>query len=65
MRKLIEQTGMTIREFSEYYSIPYNTVRQWYNGIAKCPDYLKKLIEENRELKSKGKQLKIKLIKKY
>lgn len=57
MKKLIEELNLTIKEFAELYKIPYNTVRQWYNGQRQAPPYIKKMIETIIELKSKGKQL--------
>lgn len=47
MKELIEKSGLSIKEFAEKYEIPYNTVRQWYNGERKMPRYLKNLIEDN------------------
>lgn len=46
MKKIIEQSGKTLKEFSEFYDIPYNTVRQWYNGERKPAPWIKKLIEK-------------------
>lgn len=60
MQNLIQNSGMDIKEFAITYRIPYNTVRQWANGTRKAPIYVKKLIEENLRLKTKGVQLKIK-----
>lgn len=55
MKNLIEKLNLTIKEFAELYEIPYNTVRQWYNGTRQAPLYIKKMIETIIELKSKGK----------
>ena len=51
MKQIIEQSGKTIKEFAEFYEIPYNTVRQWYNGERSAPLWVKSLIEkaENRK----------------
>ena len=46
MQELIKNSGLSIKEFSEKYEIPYNSVRQWYNGERKAPEYIKKLIEK-------------------
>lgn len=46
MKKLIKESGMTIRQFSEHYEIPYNTVRQWYNGTRQAPSWIRGLIEK-------------------
>lgn len=59
MKNLIEKLNLSIKEFAELYEIPYNTVRQWYNGTRQAPPYIKKLIEEITELKSSGIQLNI------
>ncbi len=59
MQEVIKNSGMTIKEFSKYYEIPYNTVRQWFNETRKAPNWLIKLFKENAELKSSGKQLSI------
>lgn len=59
MQNLIKETGLTTSQFAEYYDIPYNTVLQWSNGTRQAPKYLVKLIKENRDLKTKGQQLKI------
>jgi len=40
---LIEK-GMNIKQFSEYFEIPYRTVQNWKSGSRKCPDYVLKLI---------------------
>lgn len=56
-KELLEELNLTIREFAETYDIPYNTVRQWYNGSRTAPPYIKKMIERMIELNAKGKQL--------
>ena len=62
MKKLIDEMDMSIKEFSETFNIPYNTVRQWYNGDRKPPIYIKEMIKKIIELRSQGrKQLKVKL----
>lgn len=54
MKKIIEESGLKLKEFANLYNIPYNTVRQWYNEKRKCPEYIKSMILQIRELKSKG-----------
>lgn len=34
-------TGMTRKEFCEYFEIPYRTLQDWELGNRKMPDYLK------------------------
>ena len=46
-KKLIElraSTGMTRREFCEYFGIPYRTMQDWELGNRKMPDYLLRLM---------------------
>lgn len=43
--ELRESTGMTRKEFCEYFEIPYRTVQDWELGNRKMPDYLLRLIE--------------------
>lgn len=46
-KKLIElrkSTGMTRREFCEYFEIPYRTMQDWELGNRKMPDYLLRLM---------------------
>lgn len=57
MKKFIEESGLSLREFSNHYEIPYNTVREWYNENRKAPNWVVKLFKDNAELKSSGKQL--------
>lgn len=37
---LFEQTGMSLKQFSEYFYIPYRTLQGWKAGERKCPAYL-------------------------
>ena len=43
--ELRESTGMTRKEFCEYFEIPYRTVQDWELGNRKMPDYLLRLME--------------------
>ena len=38
-------SGMTQKEFSEYFKIPKRTVENWDSGSAKCNDYILELLE--------------------
>ena len=44
-KELREKTGMNLRQFSEYFGIPYRTIQNWEAGTRKCPDYLLNLME--------------------
>ncbi len=57
MKKIIEESGMTLKEFSYFYEIPYNTVRQWYNEERKAPKYVINLLKAYIENNKQGTQL--------
>lgn len=42
---LRKNTGMSQNDFAEYLGIPVGTLRNWEQGICKCPPYVLKLIE--------------------
>lgn len=42
--ELRTSTGMTRREFCEYFEIPYWTLQDWELGNRKMPDYLLRLM---------------------
>lgn len=44
-KELLEKSNMSMKQFSEYFEIPYRTVQDWKSGARKCPPYLMKLIE--------------------
>ena len=44
-KELRKQSGMNIKQFSEYFQIPYRTVQNWELETRTCPDYLLKLME--------------------
>ncbi len=44
-KKLREQSGMNLTEFSMYFEIPYRTIQNWEYGERECPEYLLKLME--------------------
>ncbi|WP_330404721.1 helix-turn-helix domain-containing protein [Pseudobutyrivibrio ruminis] len=44
MIELRESTGMTRREFCDYFGIPYRTLQDWELGNRKMPDYLLRLM---------------------
>ncbi len=43
--ELRTSTGMTRKEFCEYFEIPYRTLQDWELGNRKMPDYVLRLIE--------------------
>lgn len=41
---LVEQTGMTLKEFSLYFHIPYRTLQNWKEGSRIPPAYVLDLL---------------------
>lgn len=44
-KELRKKMGMNRREFSDFYGIPYRTVRDWETEKREFPDYLLSLLE--------------------
>lgn len=52
-RKLVElreKTGMTRREFCDYFGIPYRTMQDWELGNRTIPSYLLRLMTYRIEM---------------
>lgn len=45
IKELRKQTGMTQKQFADYFEIPYRTIQNWEGDINKCPEYLLKLMQ--------------------
>ena len=45
LKKLRESTGMNLKEFCEYFEIPYMTETDWELGNRRVPLYLLRLME--------------------
>lgn len=45
LKLLRAQTKMSMKEFAEYFEIPYRTVQNWENNTRSCPEYLAQLME--------------------
>ena len=54
-KEIREQSGMNLKQFSEYFNIPYRTVQNWDLGLRQCPDYVLDLISYklNNEMKKR------------
>ena len=48
--ELRNSSGMSRKEFCEYFHIPYRTVQDWELGQRKMPDYLLHLIAYKLEI---------------
>ena len=40
VKELRSEYQMNIKQFSEYFGIPYRTVQNWNSGTRECPTYL-------------------------
>lgn len=47
--KIRALTGMSRREFCDYFDIPYRTLENWEKGTAACPGYLYNLMKYKLE----------------
>lgn len=45
IKELRERTGMTRKEFCEYFNIPYRTVTEWERDNRHAPEYVMRLLE--------------------
>ena len=44
-RELRQASGLTQKQFSEYFGIPKRTIESWDTGDRSCPSYLLELLE--------------------
>lgn len=42
-------TGMNLKQYSEYFNIPYRTSQNWEGGQRACPTYLLDLMKYKLE----------------
>lgn len=45
IKELRERTGMSRKDFCDYFQIPYRTVTDWESGKRHAPDYVIRLLE--------------------
>lgn len=44
-KEIRQASGMNIKQFSEYFGIPYRTIQHWEQGTRQCPKYLLELMQ--------------------
>ena len=44
VKELLEKSGMSVKEFAEYFNIPQRTVQHWVTGDRVCADYILRLM---------------------
>ena len=49
IKDLRSASGMTQKEFSDYFGIPKRTIENWEGGMRKCPPYLYNLMRYKME----------------
>lgn len=54
--ELRDSTGMSRKEFCEYFEIPYRTLQDWELGNRKMPDYLLRLMAYKIEMEKPGRR---------
>jgi DNA-binding transcriptional regulator YiaG len=45
INELRATSGMSRKQFAEFFGFPYRTLQNWELGLRECPDYLLDLIE--------------------
>ncbi len=46
LKDIITEAGMSQKELSERFCIPYRTVQNWCGSVNRCPVYTKLMIQE-------------------
>lgn len=44
IKELKEKSGMSLKEFAEYFGIPYRTMQNWVAGNTQCADYIVRMM---------------------
>lgn len=52
-KSLVCQTGMTQKQFAEYFTIPLRTIEDWCREVSKPAPYLRALIEYKLKMENK------------
>lgn len=53
-KDLRQQSGMTQKQFADYFGIPKRTVENWEAGVNQCPEYLLNLIQFRLDIEKRG-----------
>ncbi len=49
LKEIRTLSGMSRKQFAEYFEIPYRTIQNWELGLRECPEYLLKLMKYKLE----------------
>jgi DNA-binding transcriptional regulator YiaG len=55
---LRERTGMTRKEFCDYFNIPYRTMTEWERDNRHAPEYVLRLLEYYIQMEKLNKEQK-------
>lgn len=47
--EILEESGMSLKQFGEFFKIPYRTLQHWKSGTRSCPEYVLELIKYRLE----------------
>lgn len=56
IKELRQQSGMTQKQFAEYFNIPVRNIEDWERGIAPCKPYLLDLMRYKLKKENKLKK---------
>lgn len=46
-KRILKASGMTGKEFSRQYGVPYKSLRHWIDGDREAPDYVLDMLEQS------------------
>ena len=61
LKEARKQTGMTQKQFAEYFRIPYRTLEDWERGVRHIAEYLLRLMIYRLEMEKLAEGLSEKL----
>lgn len=53
-KELRQQSGMSQKQFAEYFGIPKRTIENWEAGVNQCQQYLLDLMQYKLNNEKKG-----------
>lgn len=56
MKEFRLQTGLSQKEFAEYFDIPFRTLQEWEQGRRTPPDYILKMMKRIWRLETAGRK---------
>lgn len=53
IKEILDKYGISMKQLSEKFEIPYRTVQDWKAGCRKAPPYVLKMIDRLLEIEQK------------